>query len=71
MFADETESFMPAVSWSVASYWSARAAEERAHAATARSQSQRLERLALAERWERRAKETDPRVRNRRDGENF
>jgi hypothetical protein len=52
---------MSAHSWSVASYWSARAAEERAYAAMARSQARRFERLALAERWERRAKEMDPR----------
>jgi hypothetical protein len=49
---------MPA-SWTVASYCSARAAEERAHASTARTQSCRLERLALAERWERRATEME------------
>jgi len=43
--------------WSIRGYCSARAAEERAHASTSRTQLRRLERLALAERWERRANE--------------
>jgi hypothetical protein len=40
-------------------YWRARAAEERAFAANSRSQAQRQERLALADRWETRARELE------------
>jgi hypothetical protein len=50
--------------WSLASYCSARAAEERAYAANSRSEAHRLERLAIAEHWDRRATEVDRRARD-------
>jgi hypothetical protein len=41
------------------SYWRQRAEEERGFAATSRTRARHMERLALAERWDRRAREVE------------